>query len=132
MAHSYTFSVSFKTGCYRHIKISAEAALAVFHEAIVEAFGLADGHMHVFFMNNCAWDNTCGYYCTGFLESKNPATDEVRLCDFKLEKGAQFVYIYDFGNEQRFLLSSLKVQRRKQRNRFWCAARASSFSATFW
>lgn len=108
MALSYTFSVSFKTGCYRHIKISAEAALAVFHEAIVEAFGLVDGHMHVFFMNNCAWDNTCGYYCTGFLESKNPATDEVRLCDFKLEKGARFVYIYDFGNEQRFSVKLLK------------------------
>ena len=109
MALSYTFSVSFKTGCYRHIQISANAPLAVFHEAIAEAFGLADGHMHVFFMNNCAWDNTCGYYCTGFSESKNPATDEVRLCDFKLEKGTQFIYIYDFGNEQRFSVKLLRI-----------------------
>lgn len=109
MALSYTFSISFQSGCYRHIKISAEATLCVFHEAIAEAFGLTDGHMHVFFMNNCAWDNTCGYYCTGFAESRNPATDEVRLCDFKPEKGARFIYIYDFGNEQRFSVKLLGI-----------------------
>lgn len=109
MALSYTFSISFKTGCYRHIKISAEASLYVFHKAIVEAFGLSDGHMHVFFMNNCAWDNTCGYYCTGFAESKNPATDEVRLCDFKPEKNEQFIYIYDFGSELRFSVRLLYI-----------------------
>jgi len=109
MALSYTFSISYQTGCYRHIRISADAKLSMLHGAIADAFGLKDGRMHVFFMNNCAWDNTCGYYCTGFSESKNPATDEVRLCDFPLEKGTRFLYIYDFRNEQRFSIKLLRV-----------------------
>ncbi len=109
MAHSYTFSISYQTGCYRHIRISDEAKLSTLHGAIADAFGLTDGRMHVFFMNNCAWDNTCGYYCTGFQDSKNPATDEVRLCDFSLEKGSRFLYIYDFGRERRFSVKLLSV-----------------------
>lgn len=108
MPGSYIFSVSFGTGCYRHIQIAQEATLSKLHEAIAGAFGLPDGRMHVFFMNNCPWDNTKGYYCGGFPDSKNPETDEVRLCDFKLAKDSRFVYIYDFAHEKRF---SVKVLR---------------------
>ncbi len=109
MANTYIFSISYQAGCYRHIRISQDAKLSTLHDAIADAFGLKDGRMHVFFMNNCAWDNTCGYYCTSFSESKNPATDEVRLCDFPLEKGTRFLYIYDFRNEQRFSVKLLRV-----------------------
>ena len=114
MAKSYTFSVSFKKGCYRHIKLSSTATLSILHTAILEAFGLAGGRMHVFFMNNLAWDNTDGYYCTGFSDSKNPATDEVRLCDFKLD--TPFIYIYDFGHEKRFTVKLLKVTEEETKN----------------
>jgi len=114
MAKSYTFSVSFKKGCYRHIRLSSTAKLSVLHTAIAEAFGLTDGKMHVFFMNNSAWDNTEGYYCTGFSDSKNPATDEVRLCDFKLD--SPFIYIYDFGHEKRFTVKLLKVTEEETKN----------------
>lgn len=108
MATSYTFSISYQTGCYRHIRISSEAKLVSLHRAIVEAFGLSDGHMHAFFMNNTAWDNTKGYYCTGYPDSKNPATDEVRLRDFEIRENGKFLYIYDFRSEHRFTVKLLR------------------------
>ena len=108
MKGSYVFSVSYATGCYRHIQIAKEAPLSRLHTTITDAFGLPDGHMHVFFMNNCAWDNTKGYYCGGFPDSKNPATDEVRLCDFYLKKDSRFLYIYDFAHEKRFSVKLLR------------------------
>ena len=70
MANTYIFSISYQAGCYRHIRISQDAKLSTLHDAIADAFGLKDGRMHVFFMNNCAWDNTCGYYCTSFPKAK--------------------------------------------------------------
>lgn len=106
---SYIYSVSYRKGCYRHIQISQKAKLSALHKAIIDAFGLSDGHMHVFFMNGSAWDNTCGYYCTGFSQSTNPATDEVRLCDFPQDIGFRFIYIYDFGNERRFTVKLLRT-----------------------
>ncbi len=108
MAGSYVFSVSYETGCYRHIQIAQEAVLSKLHRAIADCFGFQDGHMHAFFMNNCAHDGTKGYYSSGYSESQNPATDEVRLCDFRLKKDSRFVYIYDFAQEKRFSIKLLR------------------------
>ena len=52
MTGSYIFSVSFKSGCYRHIRIGKRKSLRTFHKAIAGAFGIPDGLMYGFFMNN--------------------------------------------------------------------------------
>ena len=108
MKGSYVFSVSYGTGCYRHIRIAKRKSLRTFHKAIAGAFGIPDGHMYAFFMNNCAWDNTAGYYCSTMPDSTNPTADEVRLCDFGLKKESRFLYIYDFRQEKRFSVKLLR------------------------
>ncbi len=108
MTGSYIFSVSFGTGCYRHIRIAKRKSLRTFHKAITGAFGMPDGQMYAFFMNNCAWDNTAGYYGSTMPGSTNPTADEVRLCDFHLSKESRFLYIYDFRQEKRFHVKLLR------------------------
>ena len=41
---SYVISVSQRTGCYRHIKISSAATLHALHKAIIAAFEFDDDH----------------------------------------------------------------------------------------
>ncbi|MBQ4087990.1 MAG: SEC-C domain-containing protein [Clostridia bacterium] len=108
MTGSYVFSVSFGTGCYRHIRIAKRKTLRTFHKAITGAFGIPDGLMYAFFMNNCAWDNTAGYYGSAMPDVTNPTADEVRLVDFGLLKDSRFLYIYDFRQEKRFTVKLLK------------------------
>ena len=108
MTGSYIFSVSFGTGCYRHIRIGKRRSLRTFHKAITGAFGIPDGLMYAFFMNNTAWDNTAGYYGCSMPDSTNPTADEVRLCDFSLSKDSRFLYIYDFRQEKRFSVKLLR------------------------
>ena len=108
MTGSYVFSVSFGTGCYRHIRIAKRKTLRTFHKAITGAFGIPDGLMYAFFMNNCAWDNTAGYYGSAMPDVTNPTADEVRLIDFGLSKDSRFLYIYDFRQEKRFTVKLLK------------------------
>lgn len=109
MAGSYVFSVSFGTGCYRHIRIGKHKSLRTFHKAITGAFGIPDGQMYAFFMNNCAWDNTEAYYGGSMPDSTNPTADEVRLCDFGITKESRFLYIYDFRHEKRFSVKLLRA-----------------------
>ncbi len=108
MTGSYVFSVSCGVGCYRHIRIAKNKSLRTFHKAISGAFGIGDGHMYAFFMNNTAWDNTAGYYGSSMPDSTNPTADEVRLLDFGLTKDSRFLYIYDFRQEKRFSVKLLR------------------------
>ncbi len=108
MTGSYVFSVSYGVGCYRHIRIAKNKSLRTFHKAITGAFGIPDGHMYAFFMNNTAWDNTAGYYGSSMPDSTNPTADEVRLLDFSLSKDSRFLYIYDFRQEKRFTVKLLR------------------------
>lgn len=108
MTGSYIFSVSFKSGCYRHIRIGKRKSLRTFHKAIAGAFGIPDGLMYGFFMNNCAWDATSAYFGSAMPDNCNPTADEVRLCDFQLTKDSCFLYIYDFRQEKRFSIKLLR------------------------
>ena len=108
MTGSYVFSVSYGVGCYRHIRIAKNKSLRTFHKAILGAFGIGDGHMYAFFMNNTAWDNTAGYYGSSMPDSTNPTADEVRLLDFALSRDSRFLYIYDFRQEKRFSVKLLR------------------------
>jgi hypothetical protein len=104
---SYVISASFDTGCYRHIKISANAYLNELHTAILDAFGFEDDHAHAFFMNNKAWDDSEGYFVE-YLEDEKRYTNKFKLSDVGLVAGKRFLYIFDFGEEYRFNCKVLK------------------------
>ena len=105
---SYVFSVSLAPGCYRHIKISANAWLINLHSAILDAFEFDDDHAHAFFMNNRVWDDDDAYYAEMIDDEENHTTD-YRLCDFDLKPGDKFCYVFDFGEEWRFGIKLLRT-----------------------
>ena len=69
---SYVISVSAGTGCYRHIQISANAALYKLHQAILKAFEFEDDHLHAFFMDNKRWSEW-----DMFVASKSEPSDRL-------------------------------------------------------
>ena len=110
---SYVISVSLRKGCYRHIRIDADNALGQLSEAILNAFGFDDDHMHVFFMDNHVWsqDASACYWSDPDDEmgnNVNPGTYEITLRNLGLEEGQKFLYLFDFGDEWRFACRVMK------------------------
>lgn len=105
---SYIISVSYGTGCYRHIKISGKATLDELSEAILDAFDFDNDHLHAFFMSNRAWDDS-SCYSSRYAEDDCPDTDNCRLQFIGLEVGKKFLYIFDFGESWEFQCKVLKV-----------------------
>lgn len=109
-AGSYVISVSAGTGCYRHLRISVNAALEQLSEAILDAFQFCNDHAHAFFMDNKPWSDVDSYYMELPDEDEGERhTCDVTLRQLKLEAGKKFLYIFDFGDEWRFECKVLKA-----------------------
>jgi hypothetical protein len=110
MERSLVLSVSAGAGCYRHIRINENATLFKLHKTILDTFDFYDDHMHVFFMNNRAWDEIAGFVCPDCdLDNARGFSDKVKLSKFHLVKDDKFLYIFDFGEEWRFQIKVLRV-----------------------
>lgn len=109
MENTLILSISYRTGCYRHIKISSSAMLEELHKFILKVFDFEDDHLHAFFMNNRAWDMDEAYY-SSYAENVEKYTSDYKLSDFKLEKGSKFIYIFDFGEEHKFTVKVLRKE----------------------
>ncbi len=103
---TYKISVSVDKGCYRHIKISANATLEELHNAIQQAFDFDNDHAYAFFTDNHAWSDNA-YYCDG-IDNRYPLTQEHTLYEVLKEK-KPFLYLFDFGDEWRFQCKLLSV-----------------------
>lgn len=103
---SYIISVSFGTGCYRHIKISESDTLFDLHTAVLKAFKIEDNQPHAFFLDNILWSDTGsyfdGYFMGIFRRSKDYRLDKV------LSVGHKFKYLFDFIGELVFQCSVLR------------------------
>ncbi|MDD4774867.1 MAG: hypothetical protein PHZ09_14895 [Eubacteriales bacterium] len=97
---SFVISVSFRTGCYRHIKIAADATLYDLHLAIIDAFVFEDDHAHAFFMDNRLWSDEDSYFCED-IEDEERYTPYYNLNEV-LRPGHSFKYLFDFGDEFAF------------------------------
>ncbi len=105
---SYIISVSLGAGCYRHIRISADATLQDLNEAILDAVEFDDDHAHAFFMDNRMWSDADSYYAEG-IDDAGRFTSEYTLDEIGLYAGKQFKYVFDFGDEWKFQCKVLKV-----------------------
>ena len=104
---SYVISVSLGTGCYRHIQISKSATLYKLHEAIMYAYEFVDDHAHAFFMDNKTWSQADAYYSMK-MDGHERLTKGRKLEKLNLEKGSQFKYVFDFGEEWRLQCKVLR------------------------
>jgi hypothetical protein len=110
MGKSLILKVSLGSKCYRHIQIDVGATLYGLHYAILNAFDFDNDHMHAFFMNNRAWDESAEFICPeGDLDGALDFSDRVKLSKLKLVKGDKFLYIFDFGDDWRFQIRVLRV-----------------------
>ena len=97
---SYVISVSPYTGCYRHIRVSADITLDELHNIIQDVFAFNNDHLYAFFMDNKAWSHWDAYFSPHEREERSAA--DYRLRDLALYKGQKFLYLFDFGDEWRF------------------------------
>lgn len=104
---SYVISVSAGTGCYRHIQISANAALYKLHQAILKAFEFEDDHEHAFFMDNHVWSPADAFFSSK-AEAGDRLTKKYTLKKLQLAKGQKFKYVFDFGDEWEFQCKVLR------------------------
>ena len=104
---SFVISVSFGTGCYRHIQISANATLYKLHQAILKAFEFEDDHEHAFFMDNHMWSSADAYFSSK-AEAGDRLTKKYTLKKLQLAKGQKFKYVFDFGDEWEFQCKVLR------------------------
>lgn len=105
---SYVISVSLFTGCYRHIRISADDTLADLHSAILDAFGFIDDQAHAFFMDNKAWSGADSYSSLSLGGHHRP-TQKHALLSLGLVPGKAFKYVFGFDDGCHFQLKVLKV-----------------------
>lgn len=110
---AYVISVTLMKGCYRHIKIAAEATLNQLSSAILDAFYFDDDHAHAFFMDNRAWSDADSY-TMDFEDMEDEDEAQRHTCDYTLRgagllKDSKFLYIFDFGDEWRFQCRVLKT-----------------------
>lgn len=106
-AGSYVISVSYGTGCYRHIQIGANATLSDLHKAILNAFEFDDDPQHAFFMDNYVWSSVDAYV-SGKTEFGNRLTKRYPLKKLKLEKGKKFKYLFDYEDQWVFQCKVLR------------------------
>lgn len=105
---SYVISVSLEKGCYRHIRMDADHTLEMLHEAIVDAFGFENDHLHAFFMDNRLWSKTDAYFAKQDNEMERH-TDAYSLWNVGLRPGMAFKYVFDFGEEWIFQCKVLRM-----------------------
>lgn len=92
---SYVISVSYRTGCYRHIQIGANDTLFDLHKATLKAFDFDDDPQHAFFMDNDVW-SPADAYVSQKTEFGSRLTKRYPLKKLKLEKGKKFKYLFDY------------------------------------
>lgn len=119
---SYVISVSLGTGCYRHLKLSADATLYELSSYILDAFDFDNDHMHAFFMDNQEWSHTDAYFSASdendLFDSPSSQfnqkdTASCRLGALHLTVGQKFKYLFDFGDEWWFQCRVLKILEEK-------------------
>lgn len=101
-------SVSYDTGCYRHLRISSKATLEDLSSAILNAFAFDNDHLHAFFMDNRI-DSLGEIYYSREMEDDPPFTDEILLEEVASVAGKKFKYLFDFGDNWIFQCKVLKV-----------------------
>lgn len=104
---SYVIKVSLSGSCYRHIRIGKQETLRTLSETILRAFDFDDDHCHAFFMDNRYWSKANAYFSDG-MDTGCRMSYKMPLRRLGLKKGDAFKYLFDFGDEWRFLCRVLQ------------------------
>lgn len=99
--NTYVFKVSLGRDCWRRIEASSTDTLKRLSEAINDAFGFWDDHLHSFFMDGNPWSKNVFW---DKRDGGKPTTEGTVIGNLGLYKGQSFLYLYDFGDEWRIIV----------------------------
>jgi len=105
----YSFKVTLSRSVWRKIKLSHNHTLRDLHEAIQEAFFFDDDHLYAFYIGGNE-RNGRPIYCERAREGGATA-DETRIADLELYKGQKIYYLFDFGDEWRFDVELIEIDK---------------------
>ncbi len=92
----------------RKIEMKETQTLDDLHETIIyKSFGWDDPHMYSFFFDNLPYsrDRRMEYSCSTEedpFDGERPNSTSTKLSKLNLKKGQKFLFIFDFGDDQRF------------------------------
>lgn len=101
---------------FRDIEIEKTASLELFHDTIVNAFGLDGIQMASFYQSNDDWEQGQEYSLFDMFDEQNP--DTAIMSAFTLEEviddiGDKLLYIYDFFNMWTFYVELMRIEERE-------------------
>jgi len=101
----YRFQVKldWRKRVWRRIELRGDQTLHDLHRAIQAAFNWDDDHLYAFFLSGRAWDES-SEYASPLGEGGRPAA-RYPLERLSLREGQQVLYIFDFGDELRHLVT---------------------------
>lgn len=100
----YRFKVALdgRRSVWRRIEMRGDQSLDDLHGAIQDAFEWDDDHLYAFFLSGRAWDEETAYE-SPYGEGRSAAA--YRLEQLSLVQGQSFLYIFDFGDELRHVVT---------------------------
>ena len=109
MATKYTFKI-YPVGrskeIYRIIEISGNSTLDDLCDAILEAFDFTHEHLYEFCLNNKPYCD----YCMQYLTEDDMTETNVKIDKLNLDKGQNFLFHYDFGDDWMFTVHVNKIE----------------------
>lgn len=107
----YTFKVAYSPSSWCKILLGANHTMEDLHNMIIKSFQFSHDHLYSFFMDGRKWSNNS--IVAPLDHSDRPLTTEVKIGAAGLQKGKQFMYLYDYGDEWVFTVTVMQVEEEK-------------------
>ncbi len=114
---TYSFKVTYlrKPSVWQVIEIAEDQTLDDLHYAILGAVHLDSDHLYSFFMSGRAWDERTEY-ASPYGEGRS--ADRVKIGDLRLRMKQKFLYLFDYGDEHRFEVQLVGINREAPKGRY--------------
>ena len=114
MQYTFRCILDVEEDVIRDILIHSKSNLEELHEAITNAFGISLGEMAAFYKSDDSWNqgDEIPLFSMNEIGSKTEMKDYV-LKDIFKEKGARFLYVYDFLKMWTFFIELRKIEDEK-------------------
>lgn len=105
----YSFKISLSKTVWRKISLSHKHTLWNLHRAIQDAFCFDDDHLYAFYIGG---NQRTGkpIYCED-AENEGATVEETSIADLELYKGQKMLYLFDFGDEWKFDVELMKIDK---------------------
>ncbi len=105
----YTFKVSLSKKLWRKISVSHKHSLDDLHLTIQEAFDFDNDHLYAFFIGGTISTGK-PIYCAD-AQDEGATAEETTIADLNLYKGEKLRYLFDFGDNWKFDVELINIDK---------------------